>query len=203
MKQTPITRKTPLKAKKAIQATHELAPRRISRKARQDQVAPKKRKRPMPKRAETRMKHRPTATPAERAHMDKVARLACVCCRKAGQVPRPTDLHHIRAGYGRGQRASNWEVLPLDEPHHQGKRAPVDKAKLAFHEARKTWERTFGTEVELLLEVWAELGLDIEDLPRLRGSEPPWWQAYKEGRHTLPPIPEDARRVLLSPPEHP
>lgn len=196
MKQTPLTRKTPLKAKKKIQATHELAPRRISRKAKQDQVAPRARKHKTPKRAWTRQKQRPPHTPAERAHLDRVASIGCWCCLTEGR-PGRTDLHHIRQDYGGNQRASHWEVIPICEGHHQAMRHPVDKSKVAIHKAAKTWRLKFGSEVEVLLKVWEHLGLDIETLPALRGSEPPWWRAFKEGRHRAPNITEGARRVLL------
>jgi hypothetical protein len=138
-------------------------------------------------------------TPAEKAHMDRVAKLGCWCCTIEGR-PGGTDLHHIRQDYGGSQRASHWEVLPLCEGHHQAMRHPVDKSKVAIHKAAKTWRLKFGSEVEVLLLVWERLGLDIETLPRLRGSEPPWWRAYKEGRHRAPNITEDARRVLLQEP---
>jgi hypothetical protein len=197
VKQTPLTRKTPLKAKKALQATHELSPRRISRKAKQDQVAPRARKPKTPKRAWTRQKRRPPMTPEEREHLDRVAKLGCWCCEVEGRPNPRADIHHIRQEYGASQRASHWEALPTCEGHHQGMRAVVDKTKVAFHRAAKTWRLKFGSEVEVLLKVWERLGLDIEDLPRLRGSEPPWWRAYKEGRHRAPNITEGARRVLL------
>jgi hypothetical protein len=45
---------------------------------------------------------------------DRVAALGCMVC---GQ---PATLHHPRMGQGKGQRASDWLVVPLCREHHQG-----------------------------------------------------------------------------------
>jgi hypothetical protein len=50
----------------------------------------------------------------EKRHMDRVAALGCLLC---GQ---PAQLHHVREGQGMSQRASNFLVVPLCEPHHTG-----------------------------------------------------------------------------------
>ena len=53
------------------------------------------------------------ATKAERDHMGAVAALGCVVCRNLGFVDSPAEIHHVRTGQGMGQRASNYEVIPL------------------------------------------------------------------------------------------
>lgn len=52
---------------------------------------------------------------AERYHMDRVAQLPCACCGANG-----VHVHHIRAGQGMSQRASNFLTVPLCPECHQG-----------------------------------------------------------------------------------
>lgn len=54
-------------------------------------------------------------TTAERYHMDRVAQLPCSCCGAHG-----VHVHHIRAGQGMSQRASNFLTVPLCPECHQG-----------------------------------------------------------------------------------
>lgn len=63
------------------------------------------------------------ATAAERRHMDRVAALGCILCRRLGvHQSGKTDLHHIREGQGAAQRAPNWLVVPLcHDGCHQGR----------------------------------------------------------------------------------
>ena len=177
-------RKKPLKRNRGLDCHNEHVPRK-ARKAGMDRFRVKKPK--APKRSFTRRRnHHPEATPAEKAHMDATAKLGCIACAmdESGWV-RPC-LHHIREGYGASQRASNWEVLPLDEPHHQGDlmRRPEQYKVPAFHKAQSTFKARYGNEIELLEIVWQRLGLDFMKLPELRGSEPPWWQDYLSGKFT-------------------
>lgn len=60
------------------------------------------------------------STKAEKAHLDRVARLGCSLCRHLGYGETPAQLHHIREGQGMGQRASHYLVVPLCPEHHQG-----------------------------------------------------------------------------------
>lgn len=78
-------------------------------------------------------------TKAERAHLARVQALGCLICQ------RPAQIHHIRANQGMGQRASNYEVIPLCPAHHQDGGHGV-----AIHAGLKTWESIHGTERELL-----------------------------------------------------
>ena len=59
-------------------------------------------------------------TKAERIHMDKVANLGCLVCRKEGNLYSPAELHHIRdvTLTGLGQRAKHTEIIPLCVAHH-------------------------------------------------------------------------------------
>jgi len=82
---------------------------------------------------------RKAATKAERLHMGAMAATGCIIC------DRPTELHHPRHGTGMGQRASNYNVIPLCEKHHR-----TGGPGIALHAGIKTFESTFGTEPELL-----------------------------------------------------
>ena len=51
----------------------------------------------------------------EQKHMDRVAQLACLTC----QAP-DVELHHIRDGQGKGQKAGDFCVIPLCRACHRG-----------------------------------------------------------------------------------
>lgn len=59
-------------------------------------------------------------TTKEKAWMDRVAQLGCICCQHFGQGATPATLHHVREGQGMSQRAKHWLVVPLCKHHHQG-----------------------------------------------------------------------------------
>ena len=85
---------------------------------------------------------------ADKAHLSRVAALGCIICR------RPAAIHHIRTGQGMGQRSGPRETIPLCPDHHQhGGHGG------AIHAGQETWEAKFGTELELLAQVRAELGV--------------------------------------------
>lgn len=188
-----MKRHKPLQRNKPLTRHKALVPKK-ARKANMTEFRdPKPR---LPKRA-LATKPREKATEAESMHMTRVRKLGCWACRKDGRQ-RYACNHHIREGYGANERASHWEVIPLCEPHHQGNFAsePGEPRVLAFHGGERTWKARYGNEIMCLKEVWDELGLDFERLPELRGSEPPWWQAYKEGRLDSALTDEEARRIL-------
>ena len=177
-----LHRRKPLKRNRGLDAHNEHVPRK-ARQAGMDRYRAKKP--PVPKRALTRRRtHHKDATQAEKVHMTAVAKLGCIACALEDWGWIRSSLHHVREGYGAGQKASNWEVLPLDEPHHQGDlmRRPGQPKVIAFHKAQATFKARYGNEIELLEMVWKRLGLDIMDLPRLRGSEPPWWKDFLAGK---------------------
>jgi hypothetical protein len=93
-------------------------------------------------------------TKAEREHLSRVAALGCIVCRQLGHGETPAELHHIRTGHGIAQRADNFSVIPLCHQHHRNGGHGV-----AIHAGRQTWQRIFGTEQQLLLQVQEELGL--------------------------------------------
>lgn len=84
-------------------------------------------------------------TPAEDKHLSRVASLGCIACKKLGRGYVPAEVHHIRAGQGLSQRASNFATIPLCEVHH---RTGAD----AIHQSKVNFEAKFGTEKQLLRE---------------------------------------------------
>jgi hypothetical protein len=93
-------------------------------------------------------------TADEKRHMQAVAELGCIACRKAGIYGSPAELHHIRETAGIGQRASHYEVIPLCYHHHRG----TSKLAPSVHMSRKAFVEAYGSEKDLLDEVMALLG---------------------------------------------
>lgn len=88
-------------------------------------------------------------------HMAAVAGLGCVVCRNLEHEAAPaeyTGIHHIREGQGSSQRASDYETLPLCAAHHQ-----TGGEGVAIHAGQKQWETKYGTELQLLMQVYLEL----------------------------------------------
>ena len=94
------------------------------------------------------------ATRAELLHMTRVGRMGCIVCRNLGYGPTPAELHHPRANAGAGQKASHMDVIPLCPAHHR-----TGGHGVAFHAGRQAFENAFGTELELLAQVRALLGI--------------------------------------------
>lgn len=90
-----------------------------------------------------------TKTKAEKDHMNRVASLGCVVCRRVygPHDPSEVELHHPRQGVGMGQRSSHMDVLPMCVGHHRG--------VMGYHGmGRKAFERHYGfTEADLLDDV--------------------------------------------------
>jgi hypothetical protein len=59
-------------------------------------------------------------TADDRRHMDAVAQLGCIVCRRLKIFSPLVELHHPRRGAGMGQRAAHKDVLPLCYEHHRG-----------------------------------------------------------------------------------
>ena len=53
------------------------------------------------------------ATKEEKAHMDRVASIGCLICR------RPAAIHHARMPFSHGKKRDNMCVIPLCPAHHQ------------------------------------------------------------------------------------
>lgn len=49
-------------------------------------------------------------------HLARIKALPCAVCGQAG----PSDAHHIRAGQGMAQRASDWLTVPCCRMCHTG-----------------------------------------------------------------------------------
>ena len=92
------------------------------------------------------------STAAEKRYMNKVACLGCVVCRNSGLGDTPANIHHIRTGQGKGQRASNYLIIPLCKIHHQDGGPGV-----AIHADRRRFEALYGTELELLSQTIGEI----------------------------------------------
>lgn len=90
--------------------------------------------------------------------------LGCICCLRMGQgttPPENTAIHHLRTGMGMGQRNDDENAIPLCPAHHQ-----TGGYGVAIHAGQKTWEKNFGTELELLGEV--RRLLDVQDKARMQ-----------------------------------
>jgi hypothetical protein len=86
-------------------------------------------------------------TKAEKAHLSRVAALGCIACYLQGTPGTPAEIHHPRAGLGKGQRASHMDGIPLCPAHHRG---TVHPAIPSIHLAKRAFIKRFGTEEELL-----------------------------------------------------
>ena len=84
------------------------------------------------------------ATKKEKEHLGKVASLGCIVCCNLGLGETPAEIHHIGNGT-MSKRASNYEAIPLCHFHHLG-----GNIGEAVHSGRKSFEKNFGTEQELL-----------------------------------------------------
>lgn len=91
---------------------------------------------------------------ADREHMARVAALGCIVCRTRGMGETPAEVHHIRDGYGSGQRAPHTETLPLCAVHHRlGDGTAAYKGQYGYHWSPALFEGTYGAERELLEKV--------------------------------------------------
>jgi len=87
------------------------------------------------------------------ARFGKLVEYGCIACWAEGYGPTPPEIHHIREGYGMGQRAPDEETIPLCPQHHRyGKgRYP------GIHSDPKAFKKRYGTETKLLEDVNLEL----------------------------------------------
>ena len=90
-------------------------------------------------------KKRTYTTKAEQRHLDRVAALCCIVCRRLGYGDTPAEIHHCSSGTGLAVRASHFRVIPLCHQHHR-----TGGYGVAIHAGRKIWEDKYGTEAELL-----------------------------------------------------
>ena len=97
-------------------------------------------------------------TKDEKAHLSRVSGLGCIACRKLGYYGSPAEIHHLREGQGVGMRASHYDAIPLCHIHHR-----TGGHGVAIHAGKKAFEAQFGTERELLEEVYDLLGLVLPE----------------------------------------
>lgn len=90
-------------------------------------------------------------------YKNAVADLGCLACCDMGYSDTPAALHHIRSGVGKGQRASDWEIIPLCGHHHQ-----TGSYGEAYHAGPKVWQDRFGNELALVARVWELIGIQPE-----------------------------------------
>lgn len=84
-------------------------------------------------------------TKDERKHYEKLYQIGCIVCRNLNYGYSQPHIHHIRHGAGIGQK-SHWSLaIPLCPMHHQN-----GGYGIALHAGQKTFEKKYGTEVELL-----------------------------------------------------
>lgn len=86
---------------------------------------------------------------ADQIRFDKLHRLGCICCRKAGSGYRAPDIHHVLSG---GRRIGNQATLPLCPEHHRiPSNGTVVGASLA--DGSKKFHAQWGSQLKLLAEV--------------------------------------------------
>lgn len=92
-------------------------------------------------------------TKDEKRHLNAVAELGCMVCKRMGYEGTPAEIHHPRSGVGMAQRSSHMTVLPLCPQHHRG--------NMGIHGmGRKAFEAHYGyTEKDLLDDVTTLLGI--------------------------------------------
>lgn len=82
----------------------------------------------------------------ERRHYDRIAQHGCIACMVLGYGYSPCEIHHIRTGVGKGQKAHWSRAIGLCPNHHRN-----GGSGIAIHAGIKSFEQTIGmTEVELL-----------------------------------------------------
>lgn len=69
---------------------------------------------------------------AEQAHIERVASIGCVICRRESGRYVPAHIHHVAEGSG---LRSNFSVAPLCPEHHTG--------GAGFHRMGKQWLKLF------------------------------------------------------------
>jgi hypothetical protein len=89
------------------------------------------------------------STKAEKEYMGKVAALGCIICKYPAEVHHATGLQY-RA---HGKKASCYDTIPLCATHHR-----LGGFGVAVHAGVKTWEKTYGTQAELIKQTREMLG---------------------------------------------
>lgn len=101
------------------------------------------------KRSPFRRKPREKPSPRDIKHMDLVAKVGCIVCRREGHGHIQPQIHHMKVNplsglhLGIGQRASHKHVLPLCHKHH----GPGTGE--GYHDSPGEWQHKHGSEIEL------------------------------------------------------
>lgn len=83
-------------------------------------------------------------TASEKRYMNRVAELGCI----VEGCSAPAEIHHPRFAAGTAQRTSHYLAIPLCPLHHR-----MGGHGVAIHAGQTTFERMYGTEVDLLARV--------------------------------------------------
>jgi len=87
--------------------------------------------------------------------MRLITEIGCIACHVQGTPGTPGEVHHIREGQGRGQRADHQHSICLCPAHHRGTMHP----KVAsIHMDKNNFIDQFGTESDLLQRTLEVLG---------------------------------------------
>ncbi len=89
---------------------------------------------------------------AEKLWLSDVASLGCVVCRNAGYGASPAEVHHSRAGVGKGQKAHYSQTIPLCPSHHR-----TGGYGVAFHAGAEEFEKRYGSQDKLVSQTVREV----------------------------------------------
>lgn len=106
-------------------------------------------------------------TAMEAWFMDRMGTLPCICCLKDGWENREISLHHID---GRTKPGAHFLVLALCAGHHQDGTGP-NPSLIAVHPYKARFEARYGTQMDLLAECMAMLGITEASLLNCDGLE--------------------------------
>ena len=86
----------------------------------------------------------------------KMREFGCICCHLEGMPAEPAEIHHINdCGRNMGQTF----VLPLCSYHHRGVLRGYARGP-SLADGKKPFVAHYGTELELLERVYAEIACD-------------------------------------------
>ena len=85
------------------------------------------------------------------AYLTQVRGLPCCICEAFGfeQTSR-TTAHHTICGRFSQSKTPDFEAIPLCDCHHQGMRYDRDRAKLAIHRGKESWEAAYGADTDYI-----------------------------------------------------
>lgn len=107
-----------------------------------------------------------TQTKAEKARIDRMLALGCICCMEQFGIQQPAECHHIVSG---NKRLGHLYTLPLCPGHHRGYWPDFDALKVhgiieppvSIASGRKLFDEKYGSEEYLWALVQERLGLPV------------------------------------------